>query len=223
MADRQWIEFGTVVKQLHTTQLPPDLLHQIPQETFIPPARYPDMMQQIQAVVVAGVYENSFQEELAAFWKSHEDELTLIVDRSDQLGQMLQTKSSDFVFCHADIHVGNLLLTPEGKLFVVDWDQPILAPKERDLMFTLLGAFVTQQREADLFLQGYGPVEIDPLVMAYYRYERLMEDLAEFAAQIFLLESNTETKQDSVYRFKAQFEPGSQVGMAHHLDHVLNL
>jgi spectinomycin phosphotransferase len=217
MSDRQWIEFGTVVKQLHMTQLPADLLDQIPQETFIPPARYPDMMRQIQAKVSSGDYEDAFQQELAAFWNEHEHEISLIVERSEQLG--CQIKSSDFVLCHADIHVGNLLLTPEGKLFVVDWDQPILAPKERDLMFTLRGAFVTQQREADLFVQGYGPVEVDPLVMAYYRYERLMEDLAEFAAQIFLLESNEETKQDSVYLFKAQFEADSQVEMAHHLDH----
>ena len=40
-----------------------------------------------------------------------------------------------FVLCHSDIHGGNILIADTGELYVVDWDDPILAPKERDLMF----------------------------------------------------------------------------------------
>lgn len=41
----------------------------------------------------------------------------------------------DFVLCHADFHDANLLIDPTGRLFIVDWDEIILAPKERDLVF----------------------------------------------------------------------------------------
>jgi spectinomycin phosphotransferase len=83
---------------------------------------------------------------------------------------LLQDKSLDFVLCHADIHTANLLLDGQGRLFVVDWDQPILAPRERDLMFVTVGGFVTEERAETLFFQGYGKTEVDPLTMAYYRY-----------------------------------------------------
>lgn len=31
------------------------------------------------------------------------------------------------------------------------------------------------------FRSGYGRLDLDPLVLTYYRYERLVADLAEFA------------------------------------------
>jgi spectinomycin phosphotransferase len=219
MSDPQWIEFGAVLKQIHTLPIPSELA--IPRETFLPPAKYLPLMHQLQTACIPQSSNDPFQQDLAAFWHSQQHEITLIVERTEQLGRMLQNKALDFVLCHADIHVNNLLLTPDGKLFVVDWDQPIIAPKERDLMFTLVGGFVTQEHDEQRFLRGYGPVEIDPLVMAYYRYERLMEDLAEFAAQIFLQESNDETKHEALKRFKFQFGPGGQLPSAHQLDHVL--
>ena len=40
--------------------------------------------------------------------------------------------------CHKDIHGGNILIRTDGQppvLYILDWDDPILAPKERDLMF----------------------------------------------------------------------------------------
>jgi spectinomycin phosphotransferase len=32
-------------------------------------------------------------------------------------------------------HAGNVVVGADNELTIVDWDEPILAPKERDLMF----------------------------------------------------------------------------------------
>jgi hypothetical protein len=37
--------------------------------------------------------------------------------------------------CHSDIHAGNILIDVNDDFYIVDWDNPILAPKEHDLMF----------------------------------------------------------------------------------------
>ncbi len=39
------------------------------------------------------------------------------------------------MLCHSDIHGGNVLIAENDALYIVDWDEPIMAPKERDLMF----------------------------------------------------------------------------------------
>jgi spectinomycin phosphotransferase len=223
LSDNQWIEFGAVLKRLHATRLPPELLDRVSKETFVPHPKWMAVVRQLQAAVGNRVYENLFEKQLAAFWKDHRHEIGAIVDRAEQLGRMLQDKPLAFVLCHADIHTANLLLDGQGRLFVVDWDQPILAPRERDLMFVTVGGFVTEERAETLFFQGYGKTEVDPLTMAYYRYERVMEDLAGFGEQALLLDASDETKQDSVEWFMAQFEPGNTLEAARKLDHVLSM
>ena len=82
--------------------------------------------------------------------------------------------------CHSDIHAGNILIDANGALYIVDWDNPVLAPKERDLMFIGGGqefAGHTAQEEETLFYRGYGQTQIDPIALAYYRYERIIQDI----------------------------------------------
>jgi spectinomycin phosphotransferase len=48
------------------------------------------------------------------------------------------------------------------------------------------GAGRTAQEEETLFYQGYGPTAIDPAALAYYRYERIVEDIAVYCEKLFL-------------------------------------
>ena len=68
---------------------------------------------------------------------------------------MFRQVDLEFALCHADIHTANILITPEQDMVIVDWDDTLLAPKERDLMF-VLGGDAFQTREVRLFLEGYG-------------------------------------------------------------------
>ena len=67
--------------------------------------------------------------------KSKRDEITHLIERAQELALELQSKHLEFVLCHTDIHGGNILISDNNELYIVDWDDPILAPKERDLMF----------------------------------------------------------------------------------------
>ena len=67
------------------------------------------------------------------------------------------------MLCHSDIHGGNVLINGNNPIYIVDWDEPIMAPKERDLMF--IGGGVAnvwnKPHEEEFFYKGYGPTEVN--------------------------------------------------------------
>ena len=77
--------------------------------------------------------EPSFEELIERKRDGHEHtpaEIDRILDRADALGHMNLGRPLEFVLCHCDCHTANLLIDSEGRLFIVDWDQPLLAPVE---------------------------------------------------------------------------------------------
>ena len=126
--------------------------------------------------------------------------------------------------CHSDIHAGNILIDANDNLYIVDWDNPILAPKERDLMFIGGGqgfAGHSAQEEETLFYRGYGPTQIDPSALAYYRYERIIQDIAVFCEQIFLTNAGGEDREQSLRYLISNFLPNNTIEIAHKSDKTL--
>jgi spectinomycin phosphotransferase len=104
----------------------------------------------------------------------------------------------------------------DDELAIVDWDEPILAPKERDLMFIGggVGGIWNSDQETRWFYQGYGQTEIDLAALCYYRYERILVDIAERAEQIFGMHGSVEERQKGL-RLREQFLPNNVVDIAH--------
>jgi spectinomycin phosphotransferase len=111
-----------------------------------------------------------------------------VLSNAERLGATLRTRAAPSVVCHGDPHVGNVLAGPGAQIWLIDWDDAVLAPPERDLMFVVGGvlAFLpvtpAQQR---LFFSGYGPIELDRTRLAYYLCVRALDDLESWAAHAF--------------------------------------
>jgi spectinomycin phosphotransferase len=105
----------------------------------------------------------------------------------------------------------------------VDWDNSILAPKERDLMFIGGGIddiWKNEQQEA-MFYEGYGKTEINLPALAYYRYERIIEDLAVICEQLLLTDEGGADRERSYGWFTSNFESGSTIEIARKTDSLL--
>src|SRR5262245_49912250 len=177
-----WIALGKSMRAVHTTRLPTALADCMPQENYSPIWR--NSVKTFHKQAAQDRYDDPIAASFAAFWLTKGDEIETIVKRAEQLAQALQNRAVDLVVCHSDIHGRNVLVGADDELAIVDWDEPILAAKERDLMFIGggIGGIWNSEQEANWFYQGYGQTEVDLIALSYYRYERIVVDIAEDAA-----------------------------------------
>jgi spectinomycin phosphotransferase len=221
LSDEQWVDFGEALKGIHTVILPPALQARIPCETYTPHWR--EMVKGFQAQVEHTTYADPVAAKMAAFMQAHRDEIRFLIERAEQLASTLQSQPLERVLCHADIHAGNLLLASDGSLYIVDWDNPILALKERDLMFIAggVGGIWNSVREEALFYQGYGSRDTNLTALTYYRYERIIQDIAAFCEQILLTGEGGADREQGLRYFTSQFLPGDVLEIAYQTDRKL--
>jgi spectinomycin phosphotransferase len=212
---------GAAFKGIHSAKVPPDLKKRIPQENFSP--KYRESMKSFQAQVENHTFDEPVASKLAGFTKSKRTKINHIIERADKLALEVQSQSLEFVLCHTDIHGGNILLSrvgqlphPTEKLYIVDWDDILLAPKERDLMF--IGGGIDQiwksRRDETVFYEGYGEARINIAALAYYRYERVIEDLAIICEQLLTTAEGRADREQGYRWFTSNFEPGGTIAIA---------
>jgi spectinomycin phosphotransferase len=218
LSPRQWVELGEALRRIHTATLPAALRARLPQEPYS--AHWCARLRFFQTQAAVNAYADPAAAQLAALLRARQGELQQLIERTEALGQALQARSLPLVVCHTDIHGWNLLVGGQGDLYIVDWDSPMLAPKERDLMF-LVGdvAGMWQKRSPnDWFYQGYGEPKADPAAIAYYRYARVVEDIGVTCEQIFLTEAGGEDRAVGVEIAASQFSPTGALALAYKSD-----
>ena len=222
LTDRDWVEFGRILRKFHSADIPQKFTKDIPRESFSP--RWRQSVKMFLARVQKEDFPEPIAAQMAAYLNSKRDEIYTLIERSEHLAHIIQPHPPEFILCHADIHVGNLLIADTGAIYMVDWDTLIFAPKERDLMFVgggLGGGSHTSEQEINLFYQGYGETNIDGNVMAFYRYERILEDIAVYCEKIFLTDVGGEDRQQSFEFLKSNFLPNGTIALASRADPTL--
>jgi spectinomycin phosphotransferase len=214
LSQTHWIALGASLKAIHTTRLPAELAARVPQEDYSP--RWRDSVKTFHKQVEQEHYDDPIAASFAAFWRTKRDEIHSMVERAEQLAQTLQDRAVELVVCHSDLHGRNVLVAADNKVAIVDWDEPILAAKERDLMFIGggIGGIWNNDQEAAWFYQGYGQTEVDLIALSYYRYERILVDIAECSEQIFGTQGSAEERAKRL-RLREQFLPNNVVDIAH--------
>jgi spectinomycin phosphotransferase len=215
LTERQWTAFGAAIRRLHTTGIPPALQSQLRREGYSPEWR--DPCHGILERLEHETFQDPVTLDLVRFFQSRGEQLRELLRRAEELAPLMARRPLEFVVCHSDIHPGNLFIDGQGTLFIVDWDYPMLAPKERDLMFIGGGEGFkpySAAHEERLFYRGYGQVQIDPLALAYYRCERAITDFVVESERIL---SDTLGDQDRARAFEYlgyYFLPGGTVERA---------
>lgn len=133
LTDNQWIALGKVLRQVHEFDVPPSIKDRIRKEVYS--SKWREAVRSLDAHIDGNLTGDETALRLQAFMKEHRAVIHRLVARAESLGQKIREQSPEFVLCHSDIHGGNVLIGGSGVIYIVDWDEPIMAPKERDLMF----------------------------------------------------------------------------------------
>jgi spectinomycin phosphotransferase len=219
LSERHWVEFGAAVRSIHSSALPPSLVNQLQSETFAPNWR--ESLRTSLKYAKNSKFDDPVATELAIFLCVKRDEILALVGRAEEYAETLQASPLDLVLCHSDLHAGNILIDESEDLYIVDWDDPILAPKERDLMYPggaqgFIGR--SAQEEERLFYHGYGPTEIDPAVLTYYRFERIIQDMAIYCEGLLTTTEGGRDREQSLRYLKSNFQRGGTIAMAYRAD-----
>lgn len=72
--------------------------------------------------------------------------------------------------------------------------------------------------EQALFYAGYGETPIDQNALAYYRYERIVQDIAAFCDALLSSEGDGEDRRQSLKWLASNFDAGSVIDVAYAAD-----
>ncbi len=82
----------------------------------------------------------------------------------------------------------------------------------------LVGRAWNEKREETLFYRGYGDAVVDPVVLAYYRYERIVEDFASYVSEIRERRVSDEDALKGVGKLASAFGPNDVIEIARRAD-----
>lgn len=180
MKQEHWKETGSIFSRIHQVVLPSIGFESLCKETFNP-TEYVQWVRDFEAEHAHSIGKDATERVFLSYWKDHRSTIRSVLISLEKLAEVLQSMTLPHVICHADLHANNLICDHAGNVFVIDWDEVMLAPKERDFIFV-------RQPHADMFFQGYGDVEIDWRVLTYYLWERVVQDLIECTRNVCLLD-----------------------------------
>lgn len=223
LTDDQWMTLGKVLRQVHEIDVPSTNKEHIRKENYS--AKWREAVRVFDAHLDESQDGDEMALKLRAFMKENRPIIHRLVDRAEALGQKVQEQEPAFVLCHSDIHGGNVLINVSGAIYIVDWDEPIMAPKERDLMF--IGGGVANvwndPSKEEFFYKGYGEKNINKVILAYYRHERIVQDIAEYCQALLLTAVGGEDRLEMYKQFMGMFEPNGVVDIAFKTDERLGL
>jgi|SRR3954469_22154571 spectinomycin phosphotransferase len=215
LTGEQRMELGRLLRQIHDTEPTDELAAMMRREGFA--VRDETYIERVAAGLDEAAPPDAIAAALMQTWRHQRDAIAHALRRARELAAYGRSAPRTPVICHADFHAWNILIEPSGSLYVVDWDEVVLAPRERDLMF-VSGDIADIDPAGEDFYDGYGEVSIDRALIAYYRYDWVLQEVADYHRRVFDRALGEETRAEALRYFVELFGPGDVVAAANRAD-----
>jgi len=184
-------ELGQVLAQLHRCQVPQHLYPAV--EHFDIRARelFLNVLWEANRDVAE---DNAFRREARTLLRPATHKLLGLLRAQELLQSVVRRTPLHYVICHGDPTPGNLIISAAEQLRLVDWDDAILAPKEKDLSFWL-------DDQSGAFLAGYDAiakdVRVEEQVVTFYHRLWTISQIADLGGTILFSDrDDVENKHD---------------------------
>jgi spectinomycin phosphotransferase len=100
------------------------------------------------------------------------EEILRYLQRLKKLQRAVRETQKPMVICHPDLHGENLMVDDQGHLYILDWENAMIAPPEHDLFF-----FAGYESFWWTFLPNYTRefygITLDPDFLGFYYYRQV--------------------------------------------------
>jgi len=180
----QWAELGAVVRRVHD-QPPPSSVAPLRAGVKRTGRRARVRLRDLDARFVGAGRAAGADPELAELWHRHRDRLRQLETTALHLKEARGETTR--VSCHGDPHLGNVVVDPAGRPWLIDLDEATVAPREVDLVLVELGVLPglpVEPEHRTAFRAGYGDdVQLDDDRITRFGCVRALEDVtAVFSA-----------------------------------------
>ena len=131
LAPRLWRDWGRIMRAIHDATISPELSALVPREQF--GKRWVDRLRRVEGAISNVNYQDAIARDTATgpgVRNPRKSSGFALATCHSALA--LRQLSPEIVLCHADIHTANIIVGCDEIIHIVDWDEVILAPKERE-------------------------------------------------------------------------------------------
>ena len=137
--------------------------------------------------------QNQYQKQLLEALTQHQSTVSETLDRYDSFGRSAGALQTPFVITHGDPTPGNLILDPENRLHLIDWDGVCLGPPEKDLV-----SFTGERFEVVLeryLAERQSNITVHADIFGFYIYEWTINEIRDYGTKILF--KNNDAKQNA--------------------------
>lgn len=180
LSDSQLEDLGELIARIHQSK---DIIGGFDtKETFTHPFRL--KIEKIYSVLERFTDLNKVQEEAKQIYQQYKAIFLQELNVLDNLAEQLKQENLEFVNCHGEPSPNNIMISPNGTVYLIDWDEPIFAPKEKDLNFF--------NSRLEKIMQGYKKfskdTQVNSDVMRYYTLWWNISEIEDWGTRIFFEE-----------------------------------
>ncbi|MBL7479877.1 phosphotransferase [Legionella bononiensis] len=214
LTEKQWKQLGTALRSTHEITVPALIQNQLRKESYS--TQWREMVRSFYSRIEPDSSDDKITADFKAFFKQNSAQIHRLVDSTEELSKKIHPDPEHYVLCHSDVHAGNILVANDDSIYIIDWDEPMMGPKERDLMFIGggVGHVWNKHQEIEYFYEGYGTTDIDKTMLSYYRHERIVEDLALYGADLLAQDQSDESRMEMLQYFIEMFNPNDVIEIA---------
>lgn len=128
---------------------------------------------------------NRYKQELKELLERNRDRIFQEYNQLVNLQETCRKLDLEFVNCHGDPTPENILITKTGEIDLIDWDDTIFAPKEKDLVF-----FTSEKYKfvLEAYGEANGKLSLNETVIDFYNHRRNVGEIADYGTRILFYE-----------------------------------